>query len=122
MQGRMGRTGALRNGSQDEVARSLNLWNFALLGFCEVHMQTPAQDHVIPRSYGVHKTPMLKISSLVVNPDVPTHSALAPEASRACSSLVMPLFTVVSPSSTRRPVQNQRRMLPRTTQAPSPRT
>jgi hypothetical protein len=31
VQGRMGRTAALRNGSQDEVPRSLNLWNFAYL-------------------------------------------------------------------------------------------
>jgi hypothetical protein len=43
VQGRMGRTAALRNGSQDEVPRSLNLWNFAFLGFCEV------------RPYGVFK-------------------------------------------------------------------
>ena len=32
----MGRTAALPNGSQDELPRSLNLWNFAFLGFCEV--------------------------------------------------------------------------------------
>src|SRR5919112_1394169 len=42
--------------------------------------------------------------------------------SKACSVSVMLLFTATSTSSTRRPVQNQRRMLPRTTQVPSPRT
>jgi hypothetical protein len=36
VQGRMGRTAALRRGSQDELPRSLNLWNFAFLGFCEL--------------------------------------------------------------------------------------
>ena len=33
MQGRMGRTAALCKGSQDELPRSLNLWNFAFSGF-----------------------------------------------------------------------------------------
>src|SRR5215204_736234 len=46
----------------------------------------------------------------------------ASRASRACFSSLMPLFTATSPSSTRRPMQNQRRLLPTTTQAPSPRT
>ena len=36
MQGRMGRTAALRNGFQDELPRSLNLWTFAFLGFWEI--------------------------------------------------------------------------------------
>ena len=35
MQARMGRTAALRSGSQDELPRSLNLWNFAFWGFSE---------------------------------------------------------------------------------------
>jgi hypothetical protein len=38
VQGRMGRTAALRRGSQDELPRSLNLWNFAFLGFSEVQL------------------------------------------------------------------------------------
>jgi hypothetical protein len=33
VQGTMGRTAALRSGSQDELPRSLNLWNFAFWGF-----------------------------------------------------------------------------------------
>jgi hypothetical protein len=33
MQGRLGRTAALRNGFQDELPRSLTLWNFAFSTF-----------------------------------------------------------------------------------------
>jgi hypothetical protein len=33
VQGRMGRTAALRSGSQDELPRSPNLWNFAFSDF-----------------------------------------------------------------------------------------
>src|SRR5215213_1093477 len=72
---------------------------------CTVH--SAADEDVVKRT-----------SSLVGNPDAPTHSALAPNASRVCSSSGMPLFTATSPSSTRRPAQNQRSMLPRTTPTP----
>jgi hypothetical protein len=43
VQGRMGRTAALRKGSQDELPRSLNLWTFVFLGFCEVRTQQPVR-------------------------------------------------------------------------------